>query len=100
MIRGSTPTYRFEIPILKETIKSVKITFKQGENIVLAKRKDDCTLGDGFISCTLTQEDTFLFDATKCAYIQLRIVTYGGEALTSLIEKTVVRECLDNEVLE
>ena len=52
------------------------------------------------IQTTLTQEETLRFDHKKAVQIQIRILTAGGDALASVIEKIGVSQLLDNEVLE
>jgi hypothetical protein len=99
MIRGTTPTHTFNIPFDTSLVDEVKITYAQEDEIILTKGTTDCTLENNAIKVTLSQEDTFKFDHAKAVQIQIRILTVGGEALASVIEKVGVSKCLDNEVL-
>ena len=100
MIQGTTPTHTFNSPFDTSMVKEVKILYAQDDVKVLEKNTGDCKLAGQSISVTLTQEDTFLFDYKKAVEIQLRVLTLGGEALTSVPEKVGVSKCLDNEVLK
>lgn len=100
MIRGTTPTHTFNIPFDTSLVDEVKITYAQDDEIIFFKSTSDCTLEGTTISVTLTQEDTFRFDCKKSVEIQIRILTLGGDVLTSIPEKVRVGKCLDNEVLE
>lgn len=99
MIRGTTPTHTFNIPFDTSMVKEVKVIYAQNDAVVLEKNTVDCTLDAQSISVTLTQEDTFLFDCKKAVEIQIRVLTLGGEALTSVPKKVGVSKCLDDEVL-
>lgn len=98
MIKGTTPTHTFTIPFDVSGIEKVKIIYAQDDVVVC--EKTDCVLKGTTIQTTLTQEDTLKFDHKKAVQIQLRILTAGGQALASVIEKVGVSKCLDNEVLE
>ena len=100
MIGGTTPTHTFNIPFDTSMLKEIKVLYTQNDALVLEKYTSDCKLDGATISVTLTQEDTFLFDYKKVVEIQLRVLTLGGEALTSVPEKVGVSKCLDNEVLK
>ena len=100
MIRGTTPTHTFKkIPVMASDIKAIKITYKQGEEVVLTKRKADCTIEDGIISTKLTQEDTFLFKDGELVEIQLRILDKTENVTGTFVKRVSVEECLDDEVL-
>lgn len=99
MIRGTTPTHTFNIPFDTSLVSGVKITYAQNEEVVLEKHTADCVLDAQTIKVTLTQEDTFLFDCKQAVEVQIRVLTVGGNALTSVTEKIGVSKCLDNEVL-
>ena len=99
MIRGTTPTHIFNVDFDTTTIKEVKISYYQEGEEILVKRTEDCTIQNGTIETNLSQEETFLFDNTKFANIQVRILTLGNDALASSIMSVSVKECLDDEVL-
>lgn len=99
MIRGTTPTHTFTLPIDAGVIKSVKITYTQFGKVVLTKTGSDIALSKNIITVRLTQQDTFRFDCSGDVFIQLRILTTDGGALASKIMRVSVDRCLDDEVL-
>lgn len=100
MNRGSTPTHYFDVAIDTSNIKEVKITYSQSDKIILEKYKKDCTIEEGRITTTLTQEETFLFKHDKLVLIQIRVLTSDGKCIPSNIMVKDVGECLDTEVLK
>lgn len=100
MIRGSTVTHIFNIPLEANDIKDLKITYAQGDSIVLTKRKSECTIADNTVALTLSQEDTFKLNSSQHVKIQLRILTDKGVAMSSKVITRSVEACLDNEVLK
>lgn len=100
MIRGSTVTHIFNIPLEANDIKELKITYAQGDNIVFYKKKNECVVADNTIAVTLTQDDTFKLDSSQHVKIQLRILTDKGVVMSSKVITRSVEACLDNEVLK
>ena len=99
MIRGTTPTHIFRLPFSVLAIQDVRVIYAQRDEQILVKETADCTLEGNRISVTLTQEDTFKFDHSKCVQIQLRVSTAGGQVLASQIKHIDVEKCLDSEVI-
>lgn len=99
MIRGTTPTHIFRLPFSVLAIQDVRVIYAQRDEQILVKETADCTLEGNRISVTLTQEDTFKFDHSKCVQIQVRVSTAGGQALASQIKLIDVDKCLDDEVI-
>jgi len=100
MIRkGTTPTQSFVLPFDSSKITAVKITYKQGNDIVLEKRLSDCSIEPDRITVRLSQEDTFKFVNAKPLQIQLRVVTIGGDALATKVYQEQVEQSLDEEVI-
>lgn len=99
MIQGTTPTHTFKVPIDTAIISNVRITYAQDGAVVLTKEKNDCKMGEGFVSVKLTQEETFNFDDELPVDIQMRILTMGGDALASKPERVPLRTVLDGEVI-
>jgi hypothetical protein len=97
MVRGTTPTYTFEIPFDTNLIASAKVIFSQGE-VSVSKRLHDCSLNGSELSVKLTQEDTFKFCKGAVEMI-IRVLTLGGDALASDVMYDFVRCCNDDEVL-
>ena len=99
MIRATTPTHTFNIPFASEIISDILVTYKQGEKIVLEKRKADLTNSGTEWSYRLTQSETASFTAGEAVLIQIRVTTLGGEAVASDIYKLAVNQVLNDEVL-
>jgi hypothetical protein len=99
MVIGTTPTHTFTLPFDIDVIKSLKITYAQGGEVMLTKRKEDCILEGDTVTVKLSQEDTFNFIYPGDIEIQVRILTNAGDALTSYIHKVSLSKCLDDEVL-
>ena len=100
MIRGTTPTHIFNLPIETEQIKEIKIIYAQNDEILLCKKREDCELDGKTVVVKLTQDETFLFDCKKPVQIEVRALLDNGVALKSPIELIDVGKCLDNEVLQ
>jgi len=96
MIRGTTPTLNFTLPMAASTVTSCNIAFKQGKSIVLEKTKSDCTTpagNDKVLSLTLTQAETLSFDAQESLLIQMRILV-GNVAMASQIITVCVNDII------
>ena len=99
MIRsGTTPIHFFNISIDPSRIKTIKITYAQGD-IKITKHTDDCTIQEGCIVVSLSQEDTLSLDYCQLVEIQIRILTKDDKSLASNIMRVSVAKCLDKEVL-
>lgn len=99
MRQGTTPTHNFRTSFDTTLIESLKIVYKQGDDIVLTKNAEDCTISRGVISTTLTQEETLSFNYDEVVRIQVRILTKDKKSLVSDIIMRTVEECLDGKVL-
>ena len=99
MIKGTTPTHTFHIPVSAEEVKKVKITYKQCGITVLTKREDECEIVDYAVSVRLTQEDTFKFNENELVCLQIRVITQNDEALACEPFYRDLFGCLDTEVL-
>lgn len=100
MIRGSTPTHVFRLPISTELIKALRITYVQKQKTVLEKTEQDVTMDGTTISLRLTQEETLAFNAECRVKIQLKVLTVNEEVLASRITEVFVEQVLNEEVLE
>ena len=100
MTRGSTPTHIFNFPIATSLIKQIKITYAQGDKVVLTKAKADCAMEDNKAILKLTQQETLGFDHTLLVEIQVKALTVNGDVLISKIENKEVDRVLDEEVLQ
>lgn len=100
MIRGTTPTHIFTIPLDTSLLKEVVITYAQRDKPVVEKRMADCELNGKEIKVTLSQEDTLKFEErANGVRLQIRALTRDGVALASPIKPVSLREILNEEVL-
>ena len=111
MIRATTPKHTFifeQNP--EESFDKILITYAQNGEIVMEKTKDDLEFGTGTdcegnevytASLRLTQEETRQFSAKprNMVDIQVRALTYAGEALASDKKSISVLDVLNDEVL-
>lgn len=99
MIRGTTPTLRFELPFQAEAIAALSIAFKQKDVLRVEKTLNDVKCEGNIISCKLEQKDTLALDDQFKIDIQLRIRTVHGDAIASNIIKTSIGRLLrDGEI--
>lgn len=110
MIRATTPKHVFIFETdPKITFKTILITYSQNNQIILEKTKDDLEV-EPFTenyktlysaSYRLSQEETKKFEAKPCKMIdiQVRALTYTGEALASKKKSIYVQDVLNDEVL-
>ena len=99
MIRGTTPTHIFEIPIDSSLLKQVQITYAQGNTNLLVKTIEDCVLDGNSISVTLSQEETLKFSHKKDVEVQIRVLTKDGTAMATTVRSVDVGRVLNEEVL-
>ena len=96
---GTTPTHTFILPFDTKTIQKVQIVYSQNDQIVLEKCVEDCTLKENTVCVKLTQEETFLFKSKCSVKVQLRVMTTGGDVISSDVMCVCCDECLSDEVL-
>ena len=96
---GTTPKHTFTFPFETDLIQELKITYSQNKKIILEKYLDDFVIDGNTLSVTLTQEETFLFAGDVNVELQARVLTMGGDALSSDIRIITAERCLDSEVL-
>lgn len=99
MIRGTTPTHIFTVPFDTSIINKIKVLYSQNGTILVVKTEEDCTASKNQIKVTLTQKDTFAFDAKKPAEVQLRILTIDNKSIASVPKRFGVTRNPDNEVM-
>ena len=80
-------------------MSKASILYAQDEVVKIKKTETDASLDGNTISVKLTQEDTLLLESMKAVEIQIRILTPGGDALSSDIIRILVDRCLESEVL-
>lgn len=99
MIRGTTPTHIFQIPFNADTLKEVRISYAQCDEVIVEKRTEDCTFDADTITVKLTQDETLKFSHGKTADIQLRVKLLDGNVLATRTMRVDVGEILNDEVL-
>lgn len=100
MVRGSTPTHTFELPLDEENIKNVIVAYAQDDVVVLSKTIEDCIVSGNIITLELSQEETLLFNSKKKVDIQLKVLNNNGKVFISNIICTEVGKCFIDEVIE
>ena len=99
MIRGTTPTLTFTLPIEADTITLLNIAFSQRRRIVFEKSLDDVEVYDNTITLTLSETETLkLMSDGSDVEIQLR-VGVGDVRLASEIFRVSVDRILKDGIL-
>ena len=99
MIRGTTPTHTFDLPVSPAEFKNIRIVYAQDNVIILKKELKHCNVTDNTITLTLTQEETLKFSHKKPVRIQIKALTTDDEVVATPIHIVAVGECLDDEVI-
>ena len=99
MIRGTTPTFIFNLPFDVSNIKSAYITIKS-RGTEVEKAVTDCSLNGTTITVKLTQEETLALPESQIAGVQLRVLTNDNDALASDVFPIKVEEILKEGVIE
>ena len=103
MIRGTTPTIRYNLPFQSSLIKSAEIVLAyvdSNKQVLIVKDKAVCTLEENSIQAVLTQEETLQLPAPSQVEIQLRVVTTDGTILATVPQKVSVKRLLKEDVIE
>lgn len=99
MIKGTTPTFTFELPFDASTIEAAYLTFQQGTAIAFEKDMTSATKEGQFISFQVAQKDTLGLADSPDVTIQFRCKTADGRVYASgLIEVPVVPTLKDVEI--
>ena len=98
MVRGTTPENIFKLPFILDDVKSLYVTYSQGNTVVLDKAIDDVIIDGNTITVKLTQEDTLKFSNAQ-VNIQIRFKTNQGKAMASNIISTYVNNVLKDGVI-
>lgn len=99
MIRGTTPTHIFNLPIETGTLKAVRITYEQFSRAVLEKTEGDVTMDGKTIRFKLTQEETLRFRKDVSVSFQIKVLTTDNVVLATPVETLSVKDILNEEVL-
>ena len=103
MIKGTTPTLHFKLPIETKIIKAAEIVVQYVDNfktVTIERTLEECTVGENSIAAVLTQEETLALPAPAIAKVQLRVLTIDGTAFASLPFEVTVKELLKESVIE
>ena len=98
MIRGTTPTHTFMLPVDLRTAEVIELYYAQNNTVVVEKQKSDMTVTSNSVSVTLTQEDTLKFCVSDVE-MQIRARFPSGEAIATDIKRTNVRRVLKGGVI-
>lgn len=99
MIKYTTPTHIFNVNVDLTSAEVIYLTYKQNNNIVVEKTKEDLTITPTQVTVTLTQEDTGGFIMGTPVEIQFRAKFYDTTAIASNIMKTTVERVLKDGVI-
>lgn len=94
MIRGTTPTHVFGVPFRAAEIAALQVIYAQGAKAVLTRTKPTCTVTDGEISLTLTEQETMRFVSGAPVQLQLRVKTVTGEIFATRIHTLPLTDTL------
>ena len=102
MIKGTTPTLHFNIPIETKNIKAAEIVLQYVDNaktVTIERTLDDCVVGEKSIAAVLTQEETLSLPAPAIAKVQLRVLTNDGTSLATLPYDVTIKKLLKESVI-
>ena len=99
MMRGTTPTHTFTLPVDSSFISKLRIIYAQAGKQILVKENEDCLIEGNKVTVRLSQIETFLFDHMKYVEIQVRILTAAGDVPKIQPIKVSVERCLDDTVM-
>ena len=103
MIKGTTPTIKYNLPFESSLIKSAEIVVMYvdaNKEVLIVRNLEKCTLDDKSIQTVLTQEETLALPAPSTVEVQLRIVTKDDTILATVPEKVTVKRLLKEDVIE
>lgn len=78
MVRGTTPTHYFGIPISKERVKNIRVTYRQDNRNIVDKGMDSVEIVGNKVKVPLSQQETFAFTAGIKAKVKLRVLSTDG----------------------
>ena len=86
--RGTTPNQIFNVDADITQAEVVYLTYKQGNQTVLEKEKDDLDITKDTVSFKMTQEESLIFERNGSISIQIRARFADGIAIKSNIVQT------------
>lgn len=102
MIKGTTPTLHFNLPIETATIKAAEIVLQYVDNaktVTIERTLEECIVGEKSIATVLTQEETLALPAPAIARVQLRVLTKEDMSYATLPYEVTVKELLKESVI-
>lgn len=99
MIRGTTPTHIFKLPIDTSTIRQLRITYAQYGKTVLEVTEANVTMVDQEVRYRLSQEDTLQFKLPAQVEVQIKVMTVDSNVMASPVMTLNVEKVLNTEVL-
>lgn len=85
MIRGTTPTLQFTLPVDTSQMACLYVTIAQEGEVVVEKCLTDCACDKAVVTCKLSQADTLKLKSGVHTEVQVRGRTNSGEALASQV---------------
>ena len=97
IFKGTTPIFNFNVCLDTSLVdvENTHVIFTSGRAIV-DKSGDDIIIGDGIMSCSLTQEETLSFTGSQ-ANIQILVSMSNGQKPASLIMTIPVSSTLKGD---
>lgn len=77
LFQGTAPTISFQTDLRPADVDVLHMIFCQKGKVLFRKEAEDITFGENFLSVTLTQEETYLFDE-GLGYLRVRIKPHNG----------------------
>lgn len=99
MIRGTTPTHIFKLPIDTSTIRQLRVTYVQYGKTVLEVTEAGVTMDGQEVRYRLSQEDTLQFKLPAQVEVQIKVLTADGSVMASPVMSLTVEKILNTEVL-
>ena len=99
MIRGTTPTLEFVLPLDTGQFAEAFVTLSQNGAIVIDKALTECNCNQNKLSVRLTQEETLKLKCDCVTEIQIRAKTVAGDAIASNIIREDTNRILKDGVI-
>jgi hypothetical protein len=103
LIKGTTPTLHFNLPIETKLLKAAEIVLQYVDNaktVTIERKMEECKVGEKSIAAVLTQEETLALPAPALAKVQIRVKTEDDLVLASPVFEVTVKELLKESVIE
>lgn len=99
IIRGTDIPASFDFPFDIEEIDVLYITFSQKDDVIFEIEKDRCSVRDGYLFTSITQEETLKLDDMYPVEIQIRGKNIAGKAFSSNIMNDSVGRILKDGMI-